>query len=410
MWWLGVSLEILSTVSGTIGKQLIRYSELRKKDNPHLSKVSFYSGLAVNTMISPAIDMAAYSFAAQSLIAPFGGLDVVWNALAAPYMLQEKLTARRLGGCILIIIGTVGAGAFGSHEDRVYTVEYLEDTLVQPRILIYFACFFVWFLVNVCILQKRPRGSPIRGVSLGCTAGSLAGNLFCLKAAVEIIQYSINENTAEPWKHWLPYVMLLGAAFFAISNVKYMTQGLQECEALFMVTVYEGAMIVSGCVSGAVVLKDLQTLAAWRIILYSLSVMTIVLGMVTVFSNEMMNKSSLASGKASIAQDSMEEIKNTYTLTVPSTPKPACESSNKSGTHVCCMSPSSSLHSTTARKDNSTRSLSFSLSLSSPSTKKGSNDIEAETLIFDEASVASARATSNAALSDTHSPDPVYEV
>jgi len=211
--------------------------------------------------------------------------------------------------------------------------------------------------------------------------------MFCVKASVEIIQYSIDNNTAEPWKHWLPYVMLLGAAFFAISNVKYMTQGLQECEALFMVTVYEGAMIVSGCVSGAVVLKDLQTLAAWRIILYSLSVMTIVLGMVVVFSNEMMNKSSLASGKASIAKDNMEEIRKTYTLTVPSTPKAASESgmlsptsSSKSGTNGFCMSPSSSLQSPTARKDNSSRSLGFSLSLSSPSAKKGSNGVEAETL------------------------------
>lgn len=33
----------------------------------------FIGGLIVNTLLGPLIDMAAYSFAAQSLIAPFGG-------------------------------------------------------------------------------------------------------------------------------------------------------------------------------------------------------------------------------------------------------------------------------------------------------------------------------------------------
>lgn len=292
---------------GTVSKQLIRYSELTKFKNPPVSKLAFYTGLVANTICGPAIDMAAYSFAPQSLIAPFGGLDVVWNALSAPYLLQEKLTKRRAFGCLLICVGTATAGAVGSHTDKVYTVDYLEDLLFAPRIPIYFALFFIWFLVNIFCLQSRPRGSPTRGVSLGMTAGTIAGNMFCVKAAVEIIQYSIDEDTAEPWTRWLTYAMLLGAAFFAISNVRYQTRGLQEYEALFMVTVYEGSMIVSNCISGSVIMLDLEDLPAWRIGLYWMSVVVVVVGMVVVFSNEMRNISSLAAGTASIAK--IQDIK-----------------------------------------------------------------------------------------------------
>lgn len=305
-----MSLEVVSTISGTVGKQLIRLSELRKHSTPKASKTFFYAGLIINTVCGPAIDMAAYSFAPQSLIAPFGGLDVVWNALSAPYLLQERLTPRRVLGCVLICVGTATAGAMGSHDDRVYTVEYLEDLLFSPRIPIYFAAFFLWFLMNIFCLQNRPKGNPVRGISLGMTAGSIAGNMFCVKAAVEIIQYSIHEGTGEPWKHGITYVMLLGAAFFAISNVKYMTQGLQEFEALFMVTVYEGSMIVSGCISGSIVLLDQKGLEAWRIGLYWLSVLVIVGGMTVVFSNEMQNKSSLAAGTASIEPVTMKELQS----------------------------------------------------------------------------------------------------
>jgi len=305
LFWLGILLEVLSTMSGTIGKQLIRLSALRKRSNPKYANTCFYGGLIINTLCGPAIDMAAYSFAPQSLIAPFGGLDVVWNALSAPYLLQEKMTLRRAVGCLLICIGTAIAGAVGSHTDKVYTIDYLEDLMLAPRVPIYFAAFFLWFLLNICCWQKRPKGNAVRGISLGMTAGTIAGNMFCVKAAVEIIQYSIDENTGEPWKHWLTYAMLIGAAFFAISNVKYMTTGLLEFEALFMVTVYEGSMIVANCISGSIVLKDLDGLEAWRIALYWLSVFTIVVGMVVVFSNEMRNKSSLAAGTASIIHDNL---------------------------------------------------------------------------------------------------------
>lgn len=275
----------------------------------------FTIGIIVNTVVGPLIDMAAYSFAPQSLIAPFGGLDVVWNAMAAPYMLEEKLTMRRVNGCVLITLGTVMAGAFGSHTEADYTVEYLEDLLVSWRVAAYFCCFLLWYWFNVFFLQRRRKGDAIRGISLGVTAGTIAGNMFCVKASVEIVQYCFDHETAEPLTHWMPYVMVFGAVFFALSNVRYMTIGLLEYEALFMVTVYEGSMIVAGCISGAVVLKDLAELEAWRIVLYWLAVLIIVAGMVVVFSNETLNRSSLASGLASIEQH--ELVKRRSTRKVP---------------------------------------------------------------------------------------------
>jgi len=299
LWYVGVGLEILSTLSGTIGKQLIRLSETTKKRFPGLSKTYFHAGLIVNTVVGPVIDMGAYSFAAQSLIAPFGGLDVVWNAVLAPYILQEKLSQRRMLGCFLIVIGTGCAGAVGSHEDKVYTTEYIEDTLINMRVLLYSCVFAVWILFNLFFLMRFESGSPVRGISLGMTAGTIAGNMFCVKAAVEIIERSIHEGDGQAWLTYLPYLVLAGAVFFATSNVVFMTRGLQEYEALFMVTVYEGSMIVSGCTSGAVVLLDLEDLSEYRIGFYCISILVIVAGMAVVFSNEMLNKSSLAAGKAS---------------------------------------------------------------------------------------------------------------
>jgi len=81
---------------------------------------AFTSGLLINTCCSPILEMSAYAFAAQSLIAPFGGLDTVWNALLAPYTLGEELTERRIQGVVIIITGTVASAFFASTDDKVF--------------------------------------------------------------------------------------------------------------------------------------------------------------------------------------------------------------------------------------------------------------------------------------------------
>jgi len=303
LWYIGVLLEVVSTMSGTIGKQLIRTSELLRIKSPAMSNMAYYIGILINAVAGPVLDMAAYSFAAQPLIAPFGGLDVVWNALLAPYTLNEKLTLPRATGCALILVGATMAGCFGNHLEADYTINYLEETLVNFRALLYAVLFIAWFLFNRFVLMKREVGSAVRGISLGCTAGTIAGNMFCLKAAVELIKRSILKQDGEVWLHWLPYASLLGALFFGLANLIYMTQGLREYETLFMVTIYEGSMIVSGCVSGAVMLLDMRGLQSWRLGLYSLSVLIVVSGMCVIFAHQRRIKSSYLQGEASIATE-----------------------------------------------------------------------------------------------------------
>eukprot|EP00747_Dinoflagellata_sp_TGD_P191273 gnl/TRDRNA2_/TRDRNA2_54425_c0_seq1.p1 gnl/TRDRNA2_/TRDRNA2_54425_c0~~gnl/TRDRNA2_/TRDRNA2_54425_c0_seq1.p1 ORF type:complete len:467 (-),score=81.27 gnl/TRDRNA2_/TRDRNA2_54425_c0_seq1:9-1409(-) len=282
MWPLGVFLEFLSTLSGTLGKQLISLSELKKARNPRFAWTLFYVGLLVNTIAGPLLDLAAYTFAAQSLLAPFGGLDIVWNALLAPYVLKEKLTWPRIIACCLIFGGTVSAGAFGSHDDGKYTVEFLEETLEDVRILIYLAIFACWFLLNFLVLMRRPVGSVVRGVSLGATAGTIAGNMFCAKITVESVEMSIRHESGDIWTTWIPYAAIIGTLFFALSNVAFMTRGLLEFEALFMVTVYEGSMVVSNCVSAAVVLGETRDLELWRAACYWTSIAVVVAGLSTI--------------------------------------------------------------------------------------------------------------------------------
>lgn len=301
MWFLcGIVLEVLSTLSGTAGKQLIRLSELQERHKAFRSaRVTFITGILINTVAGPLLDMAAYSFAAQSLIAPFGGLDVVWNAALAPSILKEKLTRTRLVSCALIVFGTVSSSLFGSHSDREYNVDILLDLLITKRVAIYLTALLV-FVCLMGIPMRCPKGHILRGVSLGVTAGVIAGNMFCLKAAVELVQSSFRGDD-DAWSHWLPYVVILGAIFFALSNLVFMTKGMLEYEALFMVTFYEGTMIVSNCLSANVILLEGNDLETWRLVAYCLCIFVVVLGMLAISIGE-------ATGPVSQEQENRQQI------------------------------------------------------------------------------------------------------
>merc|ERR1711920_292138 len=73
--------------------------------------------------------------------------------------------------------------------------------------------------------------------------------------------------------------MGLGAIFFAVSNVTFMTKGLLEYEALFMVPVYEGSMVISNVLSAIGVLGEMDDAPAWRLCVYFVCIGLIISGL-----------------------------------------------------------------------------------------------------------------------------------
>jgi len=291
--WLGVLLAVLASMSGTIGKQLLRFSELKtQKGSTSLAAVAFVVGLTLNVAIGPFIDLSSYAFAPQTLIAPLCGLDVVWNTMLAPCTLGEKLTPKLVKGVVCIAIGAIGTSLFGHKEDKEYTLQVVQDTFVRPTVCLYLSCLALWLAFNILVLQAESsapketqpwyRANRIRGLSLGMTAGSLAGNMFCAKAFVELVQTSIRQGDAEVLAHWITWVMLAGAVFFALSNLFFLQKAAREYQALFMGSVFVCAHIISACLSGYVVFADAENLAWWQVSFYWVMLMFVVAGIVIV--------------------------------------------------------------------------------------------------------------------------------
>lgn len=310
--WVGIGLGVFASMTGTIGKQMLRLSGvLEKQKLKYNAKVALTVGLLLNALVGPLVDMASYAFAPQSIIAPLAGLDVVWNTITAPCTLGEKLTYPVIFGVILIATGATGTSFFGNREDTAYTVELLKDKFARWEVAGYGIVLAVWLSFNIVFLQKRNlkpeediisqpseiskdssfmyvKGDltdTIRGLSLGMTAGSIAGNMFCVKGFIELVQASIKEQNSSIWADWLPYVLLVGAVVFAVSNLFFLTKATREYEALFMGAVFEGTAIVCGAVSGVIVYSDLDALEWYQRIMYFVCLGAISTGVLIVAFN-----------------------------------------------------------------------------------------------------------------------------
>jgi len=278
LWWVGVLLDAVATLAGTAGKQLLRHASVTKK-------LRYYPlGLVCTAMIDPAFDISAYSFAAQSIIAPCAGMVVVWNVLLAPITLGEQLTWTRKLGALLICLGTICVGLFGNHSEVDRTVaEYLE-LFARGASLVYYFLFVLWSAV---CWHFYKRGSPyVSGFFVGAYGGSLAGNMFTTKAVVEMLECLATSEEGVPsgceqnpfLTPW-PYLFILISLTLACVSLYLLALGLTKFEALYMITVFEGFMIISGAISGNVVMYEAEGQPLYMLVLYSLAILLILLGL-----------------------------------------------------------------------------------------------------------------------------------
>jgi len=280
MIWFGVFLAVLAAAIGTTSKQLIAASE-------HLQKPwLFHLGAGMNIAFGPLVDASAYAFAPQVIVAPFACLDVIFNAITAPYTLRwqhEKLTRSHVHGTALVFLGAMCTSIFAQADNIIRNVYELEEQLFfRPTSAAYMVVELVAIGIANLALRKQLLSPAFRGISLGVVAGILMGNIFFMKGVIGLIQTTASTGNFDAWWRPTPYILAICAAGGAIVGHLFMRKGLGEYKGVFMVTIFEGAHITAGCLSGCIVMEEMAGAPWWRYILYWVSVTLIISGMLII--------------------------------------------------------------------------------------------------------------------------------
>lgn len=143
----------------------------------------------------PGLDVTGYSLASQSVVAPFSCLDVAWNAMLAPYTLNEQLTTRRLLCVTLLLCGTWLSLIFSplNHGDKVSGMDahdhiiYVHDLILSARTMVFVLAVVGFWALTITTMKARQKGDTLRGLALGAFAGSLSGNMWALKIVIGLL-------------------------------------------------------------------------------------------------------------------------------------------------------------------------------------------------------------------------------
>mmetsp|Transcript_148494 Transcript_148494/g.262188 ORF Transcript_148494/g.262188 Transcript_148494/m.262188 type:complete len:350 (-) Transcript_148494:214-1263(-) len=252
---IGICLEIMAAVIGTFSKQLIAFGEQRK-----VRAVSAL-GIAFNTVLGPITDASAYAFAPQTIIAPFAGLDVLFNAFTAPCTLRfqrEMLTWRHILAAVMVAGGASSSAVLAARveENETQTCDEFVDMLCQTRSIVYLSIELLLVLVTISSLWTGRISGTARGLALGGIAGLLMGNVFFVKGFVGFVKLAI-KGDGNCFSQLTPYATLSAAAGGSILGTCFMQQGLRDYKGVYMVTLFEGAHISAACLSGDVVMWEM---------------------------------------------------------------------------------------------------------------------------------------------------------
>ncbi|ETV90353.1 hypothetical protein H310_14845, partial [Aphanomyces invadans] len=304
-WPFGLLLSFVASIVGVVGKIMIKLSFRRSMAQESSEARCWWGGgMVLIVVVNPALCIAAYKFAPQSLLAPMGGMCIVWNSVLSPYILNETLRTRDLIGATVIFLGCVVVGGVGSHQTHDIPVDELASHFTSASFLTYIityvvlmmgllrcaapAFFQAWGYRSRCgegsssDTAEAPHKTTCCRVSLASMAGSISGQLFCMCALLRLTHNDPRVVFMTP----LVYGVALAAVGFAVSGLYLMNMALHLYEALFVIYIYEATLMMGGAVSGICFFGDMKDLSMWHWIVYGAGIGLILTGIVVLSTGD----------------------------------------------------------------------------------------------------------------------------
>lgn len=281
---IGAGLMLAKTLVIVVGLQTISYAaQVRDARRARRIKVV---GMVFAMLVGPIVEVSAYAFAPQALLAPLNGFDVVWNILLAPCTLGEEQTPAKIVGTVIVFLGSSIAPIAGPHEVFADDLETLRTNFLSVRFAVYALVFLSAFAFGFWLLKRRKLSGEyafgkdvVRGVLIGIGGGSVAGQTYFLSSTATLVHANLADGDWSAWSDWLPYAVVAGAIICALLNAVLMNKGLAEFEAIFFVPMFAGSAIVAACISAVAVLRETTSLPDWRMAIYWAGVSLVVCGL-----------------------------------------------------------------------------------------------------------------------------------
>ncbi|XAR56286.1 hypothetical protein NMG60_11036710 [Bertholletia excelsa] len=188
------------------------------------------------TMIGgEAANFAAYAFAPAILVTPLGALSIIFSAVLAHFVLEEKLHIFGVVGCALCLVGSTTIVLHAPQEKHITSVKEVWELATKPGFLFYVIIIAIVILVLIFIFVPR-YGSTHLVVYIGIC--SLAGSLTVMSVKAVAIALKLSFEGSNQFVYGQTWFFTVFVALTCVMQINYLNKALDTFNAAIVSPVY----------------------------------------------------------------------------------------------------------------------------------------------------------------------------
>lgn len=311
---VGIFIAIFANVSVNVGLNLQKYAhmQVQESDESRSERAStgplqiggvFKNKIWILGLITQlggeAGNMAAYSFAATSIVAPLGAVGLLTNLLISTSVLGEEFRGRDVVGALGCASGaSLIAINAPTNELRMSQYDILYNVIGTAN----FWMFYIAVTMSGVAVWLMHRRNMIRnvGAPLGVSVTFASYTLLSVKSVSLMIQETVAGDSQ--LKFGLFWIMILFLAISGPGQVYWLNQALGQFNASLVVPSYYVCFSITAISVGGIVFRDFRDMSTTSTLFFAFGALISIVGVLIINSKR-------AEGCESTAT-SMKMVKN----------------------------------------------------------------------------------------------------
>ncbi|XVF84586.1 hypothetical protein PTKIN_Ptkin17bG0049000 [Pterospermum kingtungense] len=189
----------------------------------------------ITMIVGEIANFAAYAYAPAILVTPLGALSIIFSAVLAHFILEEKLHIFGVLGCALCVVGSTTIVLHAPQERKIESVKDVWHLATEPGFLVY-TCLIV-IVVAVLIFRYAPRyGQTHMIVYVGIC--SLMGSLTVMGVKAVGIALKLSFEGMNQFIYYETWVFTVVVTFCCLMQVNYLNKALDNFNTAVISPVY----------------------------------------------------------------------------------------------------------------------------------------------------------------------------
>ncbi|KFK39685.1 magnesium transporter nipa2 [Arabis alpina] len=247
----------------------------------------------ITMIVGEVANFAAYAFAPAILVTPLGALSIIFSAVLAHFILQEKLHIFGVLGCVLCVVGSTTIVLHAPHEQKIESVKQVWKLATEPGFLVYSALILI--VVLVLIFYYAPRyGKTHMLVYVGIC--SLMGSLTVMSVKAVAIAIKLTFSGMNQFKYFHAWIFVLVVATCCVLQINYLNKALDTFNTAVISPVYYVMFTTFTIIASMIMFKDWASQSGLKIATELCGFVTILSGTFLLHKTKDMGNSASVSG------------------------------------------------------------------------------------------------------------------